>query len=103
MSFQEIELNKEQLQEIEADLHGLHVFDFVDGRDKTIVSNVSSFTGRRSAIVVDMTTTEFAIAYKAWQERLLLQDAFPTLNPDEREFIKTGITVKEWDASFASE
>jgi hypothetical protein len=28
---------------------------------------------------------------------LLLQDAFPALSADDREFIKTGITTAEWD------
>ena len=27
----------------------------------------------------------------------LLQDVFPHLTPDEREFIKTGIFEEEWD------
>jgi len=27
---------------------------------------------------------------------LLIQDAFPELSPDEREFILTGITSEEW-------
>ena len=29
-----------------------------------------------------------------------IQDAMPNLTPDEREFIKTGITPKEWDEMF---
>lgn len=29
-------------------------------------------------------------------EDLLIQDAFPELTPDEREFILTGITSEEW-------
>jgi hypothetical protein len=31
----------------------------------------------------------------------LIQNAFPRLNADEREFIKTGITAQEWDSLFA--
>ena len=33
----------------------------------------------------------------------LLQDAFPNLNPDEREFIKSGITAEEWDSLFGGD
>jgi hypothetical protein len=33
----------------------------------------------------------------------LLQDAFPHLSPDDREFIKTGITAEEWDSLFGGE
>jgi len=32
----------------------------------------------------------------------LLQDAFPNLTPDEREFIKSGITAEEWEELFGS-
>ena len=34
---------------------------------------------------------------------MLLQDAFPNLLPSQREFIKTGITSKEWDNLFGGE
>ena len=30
------------------------------------------------------------------QERRLIQDIFPNLNEDEREFIMTGYTVQDW-------
>jgi len=30
----------------------------------------------------------------------LIQEIFPELNPDQREFIMTGITKEEWDATF---
>lgn len=29
-----------------------------------------------------------------------IQDVFPELTPDQREFIKTGITAEEWDFIF---
>jgi hypothetical protein len=34
---------------------------------------------------------------------VLLQDAFPNLSPDEREFIKTGITPEEWADTFGED
>lgn len=33
----------------------------------------------------------------------LIQEAFPHLNADEREFILTGITTPEWDEAFGDE
>lgn len=30
-----------------------------------------------------------------------IQDIFPQLSADDREFIKTGITAEEWDNLFA--
>ena len=41
--------------------------------------------------------------YQSWQNGTLIQDAFPQLTPDEREFIKTGVTPEEWDAAFNGE
>ena len=32
-----------------------------------------------------------------------IQDAFPNLSPDEREFLMTGITPQEWDELFGEE
>jgi hypothetical protein len=33
----------------------------------------------------------------------LVQQAFPHLSPEEREFIKTGITPEEWDDMFGDD
>jgi hypothetical protein len=30
--------------------------------------------------------------------RPMIQDAFPDLSPDDREFLMTGITPEEWDS-----
>lgn len=34
---------------------------------------------------------------KRYENGTLLQDAFPNLSKEEREFFKTGITSQEWD------
>ena len=36
----------------------------------------------------------------AYVNGALLQDAFPNLSADDREFFKTGITAEEWDSLF---
>jgi len=36
----------------------------------------------------------------AWISGVLIQVAMPNVSPDDREFIKTGITPDEWDAAF---
>lgn len=33
----------------------------------------------------------------------LIQNLFPNLTPDEREFIMTGVTKEEWDDAFKEE
>lgn len=35
-----------------------------------------------------------------WEEGELIQDVFPSLSNDDREFIMTGITPDEWDSVF---
>lgn len=32
-----------------------------------------------------------------------IQDIFPNITPDEREFIKTGITPKQWEDLFGND
>jgi hypothetical protein len=39
----------------------------------------------------------------AYLNGALIQEAFPNLNADDREFFKTGITGEEWDAMFSEE
>jgi len=39
----------------------------------------------------------------SYAQGALLQNAFPNLSADEREFLKTGITSEEWDSLFGGE
>ena len=57
-----------------------------------IVTRISAFTGNTHTMNLPI-TQEQVLDY---QQGTLLQDAFPQLSPDEREFFKTGITAKEW-------
>lgn len=47
---------------------------------------------------VDLPITEEQLA--AFESGALIQDAFPNLTPDQREFILTGITAEEWNELF---
>ena len=47
---------------------------------------------------LDLPVTEEQL--RAWVGGILLQDAFPNLSEDEREFIKSGITAEEWNQVF---
>lgn len=40
---------------------------------------------------------------EAWEKGMLVQDAFPHLDADQREFIVTGITPEEWLETFGEE
>ena len=45
----------------------------------------------------------FDDCYVAWSEGAFIQDAFPMLNQDQREFIKTGLTPEDWLMLFADD
>lgn len=62
-----------------------------------LIKKISPFTGKINEM--DLPVTENQI--RLWQEGVFAQHAFPNLTPDEREFIMTGITPKEWDEAFS--
>ena len=68
--------------------------------NKTIITRRSPFTGRIHQMEIPISPREFAKRETLWQTGMLIQDAFPTLDADQREFIKTGITPEEWNEAF---
>ena len=67
----------------------------------TPIKRTSLISGKEQTIVIPMTGAEFNEAWYAYKHTgLLLQEAFPNLSPDHREFIKTGITPQEWNETF---
>ena len=50
---------------------------------------------------LDLPITETQL--EAWASGKLIQNAFPDLSPDEREFLQTGITTEEWETRFKGE
>ena len=51
--------------------------------------------------VMDLPVTQEQL--DRWQAGELVQNVFPHLSADEREFIMTGITAQEWDEEFGLE
>jgi hypothetical protein len=49
----------------------------------------------------DLEVTEEQIL--RWQNGELIQNVLPNLSADDREFIITGITPEDWEASFSEE
>ncbi len=50
---------------------------------------------------LDLPVTEAQL--DAWASGELIQNAFPDLSPDDREFLKTGITSEEWKQMFSED
>ncbi len=63
------------------------------------IERKSPKTGKINSMILD-TTKELLNEYYAGSDRLV-QDIFPNLNVDEREFIMTGYTVEDWDTIHA--
>lgn len=60
------------------------------------ITRKSPFSGEINTKEIDCTREQ----YNAWETGTLLQNAFPHLSADDREFIKTGITATEWKEAF---
>lgn len=68
--------------------------------DGVLVNNISRISGKVSQMLLGIDFVDFVQSFRDWNAGALLQDAFPELDADQREFIKTGITPKEWEALF---
>jgi hypothetical protein len=71
--------------------------------NNTIITRRSPFTGKIHQMEIPMSVLEFSKREILWQTGMLIQDAFPTLDASQREFIKTGITPQEWEDTFGNE
>lgn len=66
-----------------------------------IVQKISVFTGKLNSMEIEMTHEQF-LEYTDKKRTRKIQEIFPTLTPDEREFLISGTTSEEW-AKFAPE
>lgn len=64
-----------------------------------LITKTSMITGIVHQMRIPCTSEQLA----AYEAGMLLQEAFPNLTPDEREFIKTGIPPHEWNALFGGD
>lgn len=61
-----------------------------------IITKISPFSGEKNSI--DLPVTQKQI--DDFNSGTFVQNAFPNLTPSQREFILTGITEAEWNATF---
>ena len=62
----------------------------------TTITRKSQLSGEINSMELDVTQAQL----NRWQGGELIQDVFPHLNAEEREFIQTGITPQEWSDTF---
>tara|TARA_R100000781_G_C4031926_1_gene110873 strand:- start:202 stop:399 length:198 start_codon:yes stop_codon:yes gene_type:complete len=60
------------------------------------ITKTSMFTGAVTTMDIDVTQEQL----NEWENGKLIQEAMPDLSPDEREFIKTGVSPNEWNKMF---
>jgi len=58
-----------------------------------LIKKKSVITGIERERDLDVTQEQF----DAWENGVLIQEAFPNLSSDDREFIMTGIVQEEWE------
>lgn len=76
---------------------GVDVTVKADGVDVTVKP---AFGGEDVTMTLPMTAADFFGCFNEWQAGKLIQDAFPMLNADQREFLMTGLTPEQWDKIF---
>lgn len=71
-----------------------------NNNDNVLVRRASIISGDEHTINICIDFNIFCAALKAWNDGVYIQDAFPMLSDDEREFLLSGITTTEWDNIF---
>ena len=72
----------------------------LDDLDFCRVEKHSILTGKQNVMFLPVTEVDIA---KWLAEGTLVQDAFPQLSDSAREFLISGITPEEWDATFGGD
>jgi hypothetical protein len=69
------------------------------------ITKTSPFTDRTHTMEFNLyDQDEFDLRLLSWRRgEKLIQEAFPELSDNAREFIKTGITSEEWDKYMGSD
>ena len=64
------------------------------------VTRASILDGVERTIEIPLTATQYEVALYDWENGKPIQEAFPSLTPGQREFIKSGITDDQWQDVF---
>lgn len=64
-----------------------------------LIERTNPITGRSTTMELDITPQEL----DAYNRGAYAQDAFPRLNPDQREFFMTGLLPDDWERIFGPE
>lgn len=65
-----------------------------------MVSRRSGMSGNVNTMVLAVTEQQLTEFATGGSKGRFIQEIFPHLSPEEREFLKTGISPSEWEATF---
>ena len=64
-----------------------------------LIERTSMISGKTNSMELPITNAQL----DRWTGGELIQDVFPDLEIDQREFLMTGITAEEWTRTFGEE
>lgn len=69
------------------------------------ISRVSEWSGKKNTRTIKVNMADWTkwCSYTDISTRPLIQNHFPYLSADDREFILNGVTPEEWDEAFPPE
>lgn len=73
---------------------------YVSVLNGVMVTAVSVYSGKERTLLLPITLEQ---VFKYEHGGALIQDAFPHLDADQREFLMTGVTAEEWNSLFPEE
>lgn len=65
------------------------------------ITMISAWSGRPNSMTLRMTQAQWD-EWRSEGRKRFVQEIFPHLSAEEREFLLTGITPDEWNEAFAS-
>lgn len=77
----------------------LHI---IDHSTKAVTIGATGFFGVNE-MTMPLGPDDFVRGYNKWLSGEMIQGAFPTLTPEQREFLMTGMSVKQQNEIFGSD
>lgn len=78
------------------------ILALVDKTKKTVTIQAVGMFGSND-MVLPLTHEKFMECYDKWQSGAMVQEAFPTLNTQQREFLITGMSIKQQKEIFGTD
>lgn len=71
--------------------------------DTTCQMQLTNMMGESKAMVFNAHAADVQAGFADYSEGALIQNAFPMLTMEEREFIMTGMTPEQWEETMGSD